>query len=274
MLPSLIPASRAFALTLLLTSTILAGAAEAAPIDTTRRAGPPSTEWNLDSQSGQKHQNRWATINNPEHPQQRPPSPVMGEGCDKSASPRQMSEHCPCMKPMRRTDAPLPPDAHKMLEDRIGSLHAKLGITPEQEPVWQKVEQAMRANESTMRAMITEKRARADERNAVEALKMQQSFAQTHADNLANVIVPFKNLYDAMPESQRKNADAVFKEFRGMGGLHRHGHHEKHAQKHKSKRQAQHGHEGPASEAKNAAPAAAAPMPAAAAPATAPAVAQ
>lgn len=226
-------APRALALTLLLTGTMLASAAFAAPIDTTRRPGPPSTEWNLDAHGSQAQEAPsdapWIMRRNDGngHGHGRVPFEVGDRLLSQSPARPPMSEHCPCMgsKPMPESAIPLPPDARRMLEDRIGSLHAKLGITPEQEPVWQKVEQAMRANEESMHAMIMDKRARKNDSNAVESLERAQRFAMTHANNLENVIGPFRELYNSMPEAQRQKADEVFKEFRGMGGMHRPAHH-------------------------------------------------
>lgn len=265
---------RITALTLLLAGTMLAGTAHAAPVDTTQRPGPPSTEWNIETQnlSSPQQTPRWTKMgdqNKQHHPEQ---APFMRGECMKHERPPMPPEHCSCMKSMPRPEAPLSPEAHKMLEDRISALHAKLGITQAQEPAWQKVEHAMRINEESMRAMIQEKRARKDELNAVESMEKAQNFAQEHADNLANVIAPFRDLYNAMTEEQRKNADAVFKEFRGMGGPHHHRPFHKAGKKHTGGHAKQE-HKAPAVAGKNAPPANApvpAPTPAPAMPESAP----
>lgn len=256
--------SRIAALTLLLTSAMLAGSASAAPVDTTQRPGPPSTEWNIGSQAPQKPQTpRWMNIDNGQNgPHQHRQAPFMEGGCEKPERSRQAIEYCPCAKPpMQRPGAPLSPEAHKMLEERVKDLRAKLGVTPEQEPAWQKVEQAMRANEASMRAMIKEKRGREGELNAIESMESAQNFAQAHANNLANIIAPFKDLYNSMTEEQRKNADVVFNNFRHADGMrHRSAlHHHKHAGKH-----AHHGRKAAAVATKSAPPAGApsSPMPA------------
>lgn len=230
--------AKTLTLALLLASAILSGSASAAPIDTTRRPGPPDTEWNIGAKDMQTRAPHWTTITARNPHQIDQVNDAANDGRKGREPWNDMRGNCPCMGHMPKTDAPLSPDAHKALEDRIAGLRTKLAITPEQEPAWQKVEQAMRANESSMRSMIQEKRAQAGRINAVESMERACGFAQAHADNLANVIPPFRTLYSAMTEEQRKNADAVFKEFRGMGGgiHHHHRHHHKAGHKHTEKR--------------------------------------
>jgi len=97
------------------------------------------------------------------------------------------------------------------VEQRITSLHASLKITPEQEPKWAPVAQAMRDNAVAMEKMVAEGKAiPMDTLSAVDDLKRYQKFAQAHVDGLKNILSAFESLYSAMPADQKKIADGVF----------------------------------------------------------------
>lgn len=97
------------------------------------------------------------------------------------------------------------------VEQRITALHAALKITPEQEPKWNGVAQAMRENASAMDKLVASNRTTPPQNlSAVEDLKTYQKFAQAHVDGLKNLISSFSTLYDAMPDGQKKVADTVF----------------------------------------------------------------
>src|SRR5579863_4748556 len=97
------------------------------------------------------------------------------------------------------------------VEQRIKSLHAALKITPAENAKWNDVAQAMRENAAAMDKVVAESRTTAPQgMTAVNDLEMYQKFAQTHVDGLKNLIASFTVLYDAMPDAQKKVADAVF----------------------------------------------------------------
>ena len=98
------------------------------------------------------------------------------------------------------------------VEGRITTLHAKLKITPDQEPLWNAVAQAMRENAAAMDKLAAQARTTPPQNmTAVEDLKMYQKFAQAHTDGLTNLIVSFEKLYAAMPDAQKKITDDVFR---------------------------------------------------------------
>ena len=97
------------------------------------------------------------------------------------------------------------------VEQRITDLHAALKITPNQEAQWKMVAQDMRENAAAMDKLIAETRATPPQDiTAVTDLQMYQKFAQAHVDGLKNLLSHFKALYAAMPDVQKKVADAVF----------------------------------------------------------------
>src|SRR5271155_614245 len=98
------------------------------------------------------------------------------------------------------------------VEQRITSLHSALKITPDQDAKWNAVAQAMRENAASMEKLVAANRTTAPQSmSAVEDLKTYQKFAQAHVDGLKNLIGSFATLYDAMTDTQKKNADQVFR---------------------------------------------------------------
>ncbi len=97
------------------------------------------------------------------------------------------------------------------VEQRITDLHAALKITPAQAKQWNAVAQAMRENATAMDTLVASNRTTAPQNmTAVEDLKTYQTFAQAHVDGLKNLIELFSELYEAMPDAQKKIADQVF----------------------------------------------------------------
>lgn len=98
------------------------------------------------------------------------------------------------------------------VEQRISTLQRALKITPDQEPKWDAVAQAMRENAINMDTLIAEtRRVPPQDMTAVDDLKSYQRYAQAHVDGLKNLIASFATLYDAMPDDQKRIADDVFR---------------------------------------------------------------
>jgi periplasmic protein CpxP/Spy len=95
------------------------------------------------------------------------------------------------------------------VELRIKQLHEELKITPEQEPQFDAVAQAMRDDAKAMEDAIAQRR-EAKSMTAVDDLKAYQAIADAHSQGLQKLIPAFSALYDTMSPEQKKNADAVF----------------------------------------------------------------
>jgi hypothetical protein len=106
------------------------------------------------------------------------------------------------------------PVAAESVEDRISSLHASLGITPNEDAKWNNVAQAMRQNAAAMDKLVAENRMVPPQNTtAMSDLKSYEKFAQAHVNGLRNLIASFGVLYAAMPPAQQHNADSVFQSF-------------------------------------------------------------
>ena len=100
------------------------------------------------------------------------------------------------------------------VEQRIATLKTALKVTPEQEPKWTAVAQAMRDSASQMEKLVATKRAIPPEKTtAVDDLMTYQEFTELRLDGLKKVNATFKSFYDSIPTEQKKNADAVFEKY-------------------------------------------------------------
>ena len=104
-------------------------------------------------------------------------------------------------------------------EVRIKVLHAKLKIAPAQEEQWSKVAQAMLDDAKTMDALTQARMAHAKTLTAVDDLKSYGEIAEAHANGIKNLTPIFADLYAGMSESQKHEADLLFRE-----GVHPHKH--------------------------------------------------
>ena len=118
-------------------------------------------------------------------------------------------------------DSKMPPAAAaatgtkaETVEQRIVTLKAALKVTPDQEPKWTAVAQAMRDSSVQMEKLVATKRAIPPEKTtAVDDLKTYQEFTEVRLEGLKKVNSAFKSLYDSMPAEQKKNADMVFEKY-------------------------------------------------------------
>ncbi len=96
------------------------------------------------------------------------------------------------------------------VEKHIQQMHAKLRITAAEEGQWTAVAEAMRSNAVDLDAAIDKREANAADASAVDNLNAYRDIAQSHLDGVTKLAAAFAPLYAAMPDSQKKLADAVF----------------------------------------------------------------
>jgi periplasmic protein CpxP/Spy len=97
------------------------------------------------------------------------------------------------------------------VESRITMLHAKLAITPAQEDLWKNVTQAMRDNAQKMEALTKARADKATAMTAIDDLRSYAEIAEAHADGLKQFVPVFEPLYASMSESQKANANTLFR---------------------------------------------------------------
>ncbi len=96
------------------------------------------------------------------------------------------------------------------VEARIKSLHDQLKITAAEETQWSAVAQAMRDNAKAVGTLVADRTKGAKTMSAIDDLHSYQAIAKTHLDGINKLIPAFEALYAAMPDAQKKTADAVF----------------------------------------------------------------
>jgi periplasmic protein CpxP/Spy len=104
------------------------------------------------------------------------------------------------------------------VEQRITDLHAKLHITPAQQPQWDQFIQVMRDNARTMDETFQH---RVQTMTAMTATENMQSYAQlaaTNAQDVQKLVPAFQALYDTMSDTQKRTADQVFRDDAHHGG--------------------------------------------------------
>ena len=99
------------------------------------------------------------------------------------------------------TSQPVPgKNMEERVDNHIKQLHAQLQITPAEQPQWEQFAQVMRDNARDMdRAFIQ------------RAMQSYEQIAEAHAQHLQKLVPAFDNLYNAMPEQQKKLTDQVFR---------------------------------------------------------------
>jgi hypothetical protein len=114
--------------------------------------------------------------------------------------------------PQAAAPAPMAAPASKSarVETRIKLLHTQLKITPDQETKWDAVADAMRDNAAALDQLAQQRAEQRSHMTAVEDLQSYETIADTHADGLKKLVPAFADLYTAMSDTQKKNADRVF----------------------------------------------------------------
>jgi len=135
----------------------------------------------------------------------QPTSAASGDRLAQASPPPSSAASAPAAKATtpRRTRA-------DFVEARIKALHEQLKITPDEEPQWNAVAQAMREDSKAVSDLIAQRNKSAKTMSAIDNLRSYQAIAKAHLDGLDHLIPAFQALYSAMPDAQKKIADAVF----------------------------------------------------------------
>ena len=95
-------------------------------------------------------------------------------------------------------------------EKHINDLHSKLKITADEETLWANVASTMRSNTANVDLAVDKRETLIGSATAIEDLNAYAGIAQAHADSIKKLSAAFAPLYAAMPDAQKKIADAVF----------------------------------------------------------------
>jgi periplasmic protein CpxP/Spy len=103
-------------------------------------------------------------------------------------------------------------NAEERVEHRINELHAQLRITPAERPQWDKFAEVMRENARDMDQAFIRRSQQFQSMNALQNMQSYLQIADAHAQHLQKLVPAFEDLYNAMPEQQKRIADQVFRE--------------------------------------------------------------
>ena len=97
------------------------------------------------------------------------------------------------------------------VENHIKQLHAQLQITPAEQPQWDQFAQVMRENARDMDQAFMQRAQQYPTMNAMQNMQSYEKMAEAHVQHLQKLVPAFDNLYNAMPEQQKKLTDQVFR---------------------------------------------------------------
>jgi len=102
--------------------------------------------------------------------------------------------------------------AEERVENRINELHAQLRIMPAEQQQWNQFAEAMRENARDMDQVLMQRSQQFQTMNALQNMQSYEQIAAAHAQHVQKLIPAFENLYNAMPDQQKRVADQVFRE--------------------------------------------------------------
>jgi periplasmic protein CpxP/Spy len=138
------------------------------------------------------------------------PPPLAAQAPPPQAAPEVAPAPPSPQRPVPRPPRPPRQRAAARVETQIRNLHAALKIAPSQEPQWNAVAAIMREEARTFDRFERERAASGPTMTAVANLRSYAAIAEAHADEMKRLVPAFEALYATMPETQKKNADAVF----------------------------------------------------------------
>ena len=102
-------------------------------------------------------------------------------------------------------------NAAERVEHRINELHAQLRITPAERQQWDQFVEVMRENARDMDQAFIQRAQQFQSMNALQNMQSYEQIAEAHARHLQKLVPAFENLYNAMPDQQKRLADQVFR---------------------------------------------------------------
>ena len=102
-------------------------------------------------------------------------------------------------------------NAEERVEHRITELHAQLRITPAERQQWDQFAEVMRENARDMDQALIQRSQQFQSMSALQNMQSYEQIAEAHARHLQKLVPAFENLYNTMPDQQKRLADQVFR---------------------------------------------------------------
>lgn len=106
----------------------------------------------------------------------------------------------------------LSPQVEAAIDRRIQTLRTQLGITEAQTPLWDTFANAMRENAQGTDALFAQRAGAVATMSAVDNMHDYARIARTYADNTERLATAFDSLYASLSETQKRTADAIFRQ--------------------------------------------------------------
>jgi hypothetical protein len=113
--------------------------------------------------------------------------------------------------------APAPPPAlsaaaQAAVDQRVGQLQTRLGITAAQLPQWSAFAAAMRDNAAATDALFARRAGSVSAMSATQNMHSYAEIARAYAENTERLAAAFDTLYASLSDAQKQAADALFRE--------------------------------------------------------------
>jgi len=102
------------------------------------------------------------------------------------------------------------PRTDAQVEAHLKRLHAQLKITSAESQQWDALAAVIRDNEKEMNGLLEQREQKAKSMTALDNLRSYEEITDAHAEGMKKLVPAFEQLYDVMPDAQKKVADAVF----------------------------------------------------------------
>jgi len=96
-------------------------------------------------------------------------------------------------------------------ESRIKQLRTAIGVTEDQEVMWDKVTLVMRENAQDMDALTKSRSENVKTMNAVERIKLHSQMTEAQLAQQNKFIPAFEAFYDSLSDDQKAATDAIFR---------------------------------------------------------------
>ena len=101
--------------------------------------------------------------------------------------------------------------AQERVEQRIKELYSQLRITPAERPQWDQFAEVMRENARDMDQAWLQRVDTFRSLNAVQNMQSYEQIAEQHAQHVQKLVPALQNLYNSMPDEQKRLTDQVFR---------------------------------------------------------------
>jgi protein CpxP len=127
-----------------------------------------------------------------------------------SAAPQGTAPHAAASSPI--AGHPVPgKNAVERVEHRVNELRAQLRITSAEQQQWDRFAEVMRGNAREMDQVLMQRAQQFQSMNALQNMQSYEQVAEAHAQHVQKLVSAFQDLYNTMPDEQKRLADQVFR---------------------------------------------------------------